>query len=164
MTTTTVDGRLDLPRRSGDRPRTRAHNPHQQLDQIAPAELQEQLWSRMTTLDDVLLGRSGVSLPDTRALHLRPAIAQGPGEAYLAGTEFAHLHGHGDGSLHMCLPEDVVAQAVRQGWAEAHPMARQGYLPGTLVMVYGPRDREELDVVWQLVRISHRFAVRPATA
>ncbi|MFF7944056.1 luciferase family protein [Nocardia gamkensis] len=164
MTTTTVDGRLDLPRRSGDRPRTRAHNPHQQLDQIAPAELQEQLWSRMTTLDGVLLGRSGVSLPDTRALHLRPAIAQGPGEAYLAGTEFAHLHGHGDGSLHMCLPEDVVAQAVRQGWAEAHPMSRQGYLPGTLVMVYGPRDREELDVVWQLVRISHRFAVRPATA
>ncbi|WP_051175857.1 luciferase domain-containing protein [Nocardia exalbida] len=164
MTTTTVDGRLDLPRRSGDRPRTRAHNPHQQLDQIAPAELQEQLWSRMTTLDGVLLGRSGVSLPDTRALHLRPTIAQGPAEAYLAGTEFAHLHGRGDGSLHMCLPEDVVAQAVGQGWAEAHPMARQGYLPGTLVMVYGPRDREELDVVWQLVRISHRFAVRAATA
>ncbi|MEV6255509.1 luciferase family protein [Nocardia sp. NPDC051911] len=164
MTTTTVDGRLDLPRRSGDRPRTRAHNPHQQLDQIAPPELQEELWSRMTTLDDVLLGRSGVSLPDTRALHLRPTIAHGPGEAYLAGTEFAHLHGHGDGSLHMCLPKDTVAQSVRLGWAEAHPMVRRGYLPGTLVMVYGPRDREELDVVWQLVRASHRFARQPATA
>jgi hypothetical protein len=118
----------------------------------------------MTTLDGVLLGRSGVSLPDTRAVHLRPTIAQGPGEAYLAGTEFAHLHGHGDGSLHMSLPKDVVAQAVQQGWAEPHPMARQGYLPETLVMVYGPRDQEELDIVWQLVRISHRFASRPATA
>lgn len=164
MTTTTVDGRLDLPRRSGDRPRTREHNPHQQLSQIAPPELQERLWSRMTTLDGVLLGRSGVSLPDTRALHLRPTIAQGPGGAYLAGTEFAHLHGQGDGSLHMCLPESVVVRTIRQGWAEQHPMARQGYLPGTLVMVYGPRDPEELDIVWQLVRISHHFARRPATA
>ncbi|MBF6229457.1 luciferase family protein [Nocardia abscessus] len=164
MTTTTVAGSLDLPRRCGDRPSTREHNPHQQLSQIAPAELQEELWSRMSGLDDVLLGRSGVSLPDTRAVHLRPTMAQGPDEAYLAGTEFAHLHGHGDGSLHMCLPKDVVAQAVRQGWAEPHPMARQGYLPGTLVMVYGPRDRAELDVVWQLVRISHGFARHAATA
>ncbi|MBF6297107.1 phospholipase [Nocardia amamiensis] len=164
MTTTTVDGRLDLPRRSGDRPRTREHNPHQQLSQIAPPDLQEELWSRMTTLDGVLLGRSGVSLPDTRALHLRPTLAKGPGEAYLAGTEFAHLHGRGDGSLHMCLPNDVVTQTVQQGWAELHPMARQGFLPGTLVMVYGPRDREELEVIWRLVRISHRFARGSATA
>lgn len=164
MTTTTVAGRLDLPRRSGDRPSTREHNPHQQLSQIAPAELQEELWSRMSTLDGVLLGHSGVSLPDTRALHLRPTMAKGPAEAYLAGTEFAHLHGRGDGSLHTCLPEDVVAQAIRQGWAEPHPMTRQGYLPGTVVMVYGPRDRTELDVVWQLVRISHGFARHAATA
>ncbi|WP_159848033.1 luciferase domain-containing protein [Nocardia sp. CY41] len=164
MTTTTPDGRLHLPPRSGDRPRTREHNPHQQLSQTAPPELQEELWSRMTTLDGVLPGRSGVSVPDTRALHLRPTIAHGPAEAYLVGTEFAHLHGHGDGSLHMCLPEDVVAEAVRQCWAEPHPMARQGYLPGTLVMVYGPRDHAELDIVWRLVRISHRFARQPATA
>ncbi|WP_280497771.1 luciferase family protein [Nocardia asiatica] len=162
--TTTLDGRLNLPRRSGDRPRTREHTPHQQLSQISPPDLQEQLWSRMLTLADVLPGRSGVSVPDTRALHLRPAMAHGPREAYLVGSEFAHLHGHGDGSLHMCLPKEVVAQALRQGWAEQHPMARQGYLPGTLVMVYGPRDQEELEVVWQLVRISHRFAHRPATA
>ncbi|WP_280260471.1 luciferase family protein [Nocardia abscessus] len=164
MTTTTVAGGLDLPRRPGDRPSTREHNPHQQLSQIAPAVLQEELWSRMSTLDGVLLGHSGVSLPDTRALHLRPTMAQGPDEAYLAGTEFAHLHGDGDGSLHMCLPKDVVAQAIRLCWAEPHPMARQGYLPGTVVMVYGPRDRTELDVAWQLVRISHGFARHPATA
>ncbi|WP_433632808.1 luciferase family protein [Nocardia sp. CA-120079] len=164
MTTTSVDGRIDLPRRSGDRPRTRAHNPHQQLSQLAPPDLQETLWSRMTTLNGVLLGRSGVSLPDTRALHLRPTIAKGPGEAYLVGTEFAHLHGYDDGSLHMCLPKDIAAEAIAQGWAELHPMARQRFLPETLLMVYGPRDLDELEVIWRLVRISHGFARGAATA
>ncbi|MFE9320557.1 luciferase family protein [Nocardia sp. NPDC052278] len=164
MTTTSVDGRIDLPRRSGDRPHTRAVNPHQQLSQLAPPDLQEALWSRMTTLNGVLLGRSGVSLPDTRALHLRPTIAKGPGEAYLVGTEFAHLHGYDDGSLHICLPKDIAAEAIAQGWAELHPMARQRFLPQTLVMVYGPRDLDELEVIWRLVRISHGFARGAATA
>jgi len=164
MTTTTVDGRVDLPRRSGDRPRAREHNPHQQLSQLAPPDLQETLWSRMTTLTDVLLGRSSVSLSDTRALHLRPTLAKGPREAYLQGTEFAHLHGYADGSLHVCLPKDIAAEAISQGWAELHPLARQQILPATVVMVYGPRDLDELEVIWRLVRISHRFALGSATA
>ncbi|MEV5832083.1 luciferase family protein [Nocardia sp. NPDC052112] len=164
MTATSVDGRIDLPPRSGDRPDTRAHNPHQQLSQLAPPDLQEALWSRMTTLNGVLLGRSGVSLPDTRALHLRPTIAKGPGEAYLVGTEFAHLHGYDDGSLHICLPKDIAAEVITREWAELHPMARQRFLPQTLVMVYGPRDLDELEVVWRLVRISHGFARGAATA
>lgn len=147
--------RLGLPRRNGLRPLTRPHNPHQQLSDNAPPELQEELWARMIALAGTLIGGSRVSLPDTRALHLRPELAHAPRTAYLVGTEFAHLHGPGDGSLHMSLPLEITAEAVEQGWAEPHPMVRAGYLPPTLVMVYGPRDLEELEVIWQLVRISH---------
>ncbi|MCU1648080.1 MAG: phospholipase [Nocardia sp.] len=164
MTTTTVDGQVDLPDRPGERPHTRTRNPHQQLSQLASPDLQETLWSRMMTLNGVLLGRSGVSLPDTRALHLRPTMAKGPGDAFLVGTEFAHLHGRGDGSLHMCLPKDAVTESIARGWAEPHPMARQQFLPASVVMVYGPRDLDELEVIWRLVRISHRFARGSATA
>ncbi|MFI7708864.1 luciferase family protein [Nonomuraea sp. NPDC049480] len=149
---------LELPARSGKRPTTGPEIPHQQLDQTAPAKLQEELWQRMAGLDGVRTGRSGISLPQTRALHLDPARALGPREAFMVGDEFAHLHGASDGSLHVALPPDVVAQAIETGWAEFHPLARRGMIPATHVMVYGPRDEAELETVWHLVEISYAFA------
>lgn len=153
MTTTLV-----LPRRVGERPATRPVNPHQQLDQIAPRAMQAELWRRMAALNGVKTGRSHVSLPDSRALHLDPHRATGPVDAYYAGTEFAHLHGEPDGSLHVTLPVDVVAEAVDKGWAEPHPMVRMGMLPPTHVMLYGPRDAAELDTIWHLVETSYAYA------
>lgn len=148
----------NLPTRSGRRPTTGPEIPHQQLDQTAPAELQEKLWHRMATLEGIRTGRSGISLPQTRALHLHPALALGPREAFMVGSEFAHLHGATDGSLHATLPRDVAAQAIERGWAEFHPLVRPGIIPATHVMIYGPRDEAELETVWQLVEISYAFA------
>jgi len=147
-----------LPQRSGERPSTRLAMPHQQLDQTAPVELQEELWRRMSALEHVRTGRSGVSLPESRALHLDPSVARGPAESYLVGTEFAHLHGAADGSLHAALPAEVAAHAIDKGWAELHPLARDGVLPETMVMLYGPRDEAELDTIWQLLQTSYGFA------
>jgi hypothetical protein len=147
-----------LPRRAGERPRTGPAMPHQQLDQIAPQPLQEELWERMASLEGVRTGRSGVSLPQTRALHLEPTLALGPEEAFMVGTEFAHLHGAFDGSLHMNLPSAAAEEAIEKGWAELHPIAAQGIAPRTLVMVYGPRDDHELETVWRLVEASYAFA------
>lgn len=149
---------LDLPTRAGERPTTGPEIPHQQLDQTAPAALQEELWTRMSALEGVWTGRSGISLPDTRALHLDPALALGPPEAFMVGLEFAHLHGPSDGSLHAILPHDVASQAIQTGWAELHPLARRRALPAAIVMIYGPRDTAELETVWRLVEASYTFA------
>ena len=149
---------LQLPTRAGERPTTGPAIPHQQLDQTAPVKLQEELWQRMTALDGVRAGRSGISLPQSRALHLDRALALGPPEAFMVGDEFVHLHGAFDGSLHASLPPEVAAEAIARGWAEPHPLARRGMIPGMLVMIYGPRDEAELETVWQLVEISYAFA------
>lgn len=37
-------------------------------------------------------------------------------------------------------------------------MARMGLIPLTTMMVYGPRDQEELEVVWGLLQASWAFA------
>lgn len=146
-----------LPIRKGPRPATGPAVPHQQLSQIAPVALQEELWRRMTGLAGVRTGPSGISFPESRALHLaRPGSDP---TAFLVDAEFAHLHGPDDGSLHLCLPLERVADVERAGWGELHPVARAGKRPGTLLMVFGPRDEAELDVVWGLVRESHAFAV-----
>ncbi len=65
---------LTVPRRSGGRPTARPVTPHQQLDQNAPTALQEVLWSKMRALPHVTTGRSVISLPDTRALHLAAGV------------------------------------------------------------------------------------------
>ena len=132
--------------------------PHQQLDQTAPALLQEQLRRRMIALDGVRAGRSGISLPQTRALHLDPELALGLASAFMVGVEFAHLHGASDGSLHVALPPDVAAVAITRGWAEAHSLARRGIIPATHLMIYGPRDEAELETVWRLLEISYEYA------
>lgn len=155
---------VELRHRPGTRPVARPVTPHQQLTQNAPAALQEQLWARMAGLRHVRTGPSTISLPDTRALHLDPHVAAGPSEAFTPrSTEFAHLHGVGDGSLHVCLPEEVAAEAIDKGWAELHPIVRMGLFPPTLVMLYGPRDEAELETVWELVQASHAFALGATT-
>jgi hypothetical protein len=78
--------------------------------------------------------------------------------AFVVEAADVNLHPPDDGSLHMALPPAVAALARRQGWAEPHPMAERGVVPESVVMVYAPRDADELDVVVSLVRESYRYA------
>jgi hypothetical protein len=130
---------LELPQRAGSRPRTTPTNPHTQLDQQpADPRLAEEL--------------------ARRALVLAPGEPAGPAEAFLIGREFAHLHPAPDHSAHAMLPPEVVREAVDAGWAEPHPVARMGLIPETAVMLYAPRDDDELAVVETLIRASRQFA------
>lgn len=74
----------------------------------------------MATLDGTTMGRSGIAAPTSLALHLDADLARGPDDAYLVGTEFAHFHGDGSGSLHMTLPLVVAREPTEREWAEMH--------------------------------------------
>ena len=76
----------------------------------------------------------------------------------MIGREFAHIHPLPDGSLHAALPPETAEEAVNKGWAELHPVARLGYIPENVVMIYAPRDEEELGIVLRLVEESRRYA------
>lgn len=147
-----------LPRRTGEPPQTHNQMPHQQVSQNAPAELQEALFERVAELPGVVVGRSHVSVPGARAFHLEVDAAQAESGAFMAGTEFAHLHPAYDGSLHVVLPEAAARQVIDSGWGEFHPLVAQGLMPPTNVMVFGPRDEDELDAVWRIVRASYEAA------
>ena len=153
-----------LPLREGPRPDTGPAMPHQQLTQNAPPEMQERLLARTSGLAGVTVGSSGVSVPGARAFILDPTVAKGPPEAFMGGTEFAHLHPPHDGSLHLTLPEEAVAEVEGTGWGEMHPRARMGQGPRTSVMVFGPRDELELEVVWGILQASYAFAVGSETS
>src|ERR671913_1714513 len=147
-----------LPNRSGSRPRTTPTNPHTQLEQNPQPEMVEELVRRIFALPDVEVRPSAISVPGARALWLREALSAGPREAFMIGREFAHIHPMPDGSLHAALPPEVAGEAVEKGWAEQHPVARLGYIPENVVMIYAPRDESELEIVLKLVEESRRYA------
>jgi phospholipase/carboxylesterase len=114
--------------------------------------LQERLFERALSLPGVFAAASLVSVPGARALFLEETVATGPQEAFQAGREFAHIHPGYDGSLHLTLPVELAHEVVEKGWGEPHPVSAS-------MMVYGPRDEAELEVVWCLLLASYRFAV-----
>ena len=63
-----------LPARRGTQPGVIGPSPHAQVSQNAPAELQEQLFTRMRALPGVRVGDTLVSVPGARALHLAPEL------------------------------------------------------------------------------------------
>ena len=148
----------DLPPRRGPRPTTTPTNPHTQLDQQPGDHYPRQrLMAELAALD-VVWTESMISVPGAEALTLsRDAVARDP-DAFMIGTEFAHLHPAPDHSLHMVLPPKAARAAIEAGWAERHPMARLGVVSPGAVMVYAPRDAREADIVAKLVATSYAYA------
>lgn len=154
-----MDIATGLPYRRGSRPRTTSEFPHSQLDQqpddLKPLRL---LAERAIALDGVVERPSLVSVPGARALVLAEDQPAGPPLAFMRGREFAHFHPGPDWSLHVALTDSTADLAIERGWAELHLIARTEAFPGSVVMVYGPRDDAEAEVVWALLQASHAFA------
>ena len=155
---------MSLPSRRGPKPTTTPSNPHTQLDQQPEGTEQRRLLAAAVfTLAGVEERPSGISVPGARALWLEDG-ADGPPDAFMIGTEFAHFHPGADQSLHMMLPPALAEDAIEAGWAEQHPVARRGLITPNAVMVYAPRDDAEREVVEGLVRASHAYARGEPTA
>ncbi|OTA62067.1 hypothetical protein K449DRAFT_395427 [Hypoxylon sp. EC38] len=76
--------------------------------------------------------------------------------------EFAHPHG--EGSTHMVLSLVDAAAAIENGWAERHRMSGVGPLmPWGFVMIYAPRDDEELNMWKEFMVASARYALGDGT-
>jgi Family of unknown function (DUF5519) len=146
-----------FPARSGPRPSTTDVNPHTQLDQNAPVELQDQLREYVLSLPGVRAGASNVSVPGAVAFFLddppRPVAVPD-----LFGGEWGHIHPHHDGSLHLILPTPDAERLIELGWAEFHNIVTSGLAPPVVVMVYGPRDEHELAAVKQVVELAYLAA------
>lgn len=147
-----------FPLRSGPRPTTTADEPHEQLDQLGSAELWDELHRRAFALPGVREDRSGYSFPESRALWLDPDLAKGPPDAFIFEQEFAHIHPRPNPSWHLQLPSELAILAISAGWGEIHPVTWFGVCPANSVMLYSPRNAEELEVVWDLVEESYRYA------
>lgn len=130
--------------------------PHSQVDQNSPPEIFAALADWLFGLPKVREGRSRVSLPSSRAAWITEDVSiTNP----LAEREFSHLHMEpGPGSQHLGLPTEDGETVLAQGWGEPHPI--DGLRPGVrYLMVFAPRDVDELEVVKDIVRRVYEWTI-----
>jgi hypothetical protein len=145
------------PRRAGPRPRTTPWAPHVQQDQLAPPAVADALARRVFALPDVEERPGTVAHPAERAIWLRDGVPAASDDAFLGNREIGHFHPW-DRSLHVVLDPALAEAAVAAGWAEVHPVAKAGLAPANRVMLYGPRDEGETDVLFGLIAAAVRRA------
>lgn len=155
---------LNLSTRPGLKPKTTNGTPHMQVEQTAPQDLWERLIRFGGELANVRLGPSGISLPDSIAMLVDDSIYKGGDpNAFMVPNEFAHVHGARDGSMHLCLPHQVLEQVYALGWGEPHPAAGKfGFAP-TIAMVYAPRNETDFATVSELLKVSYDYATGALT-
>lgn len=151
------DRTMVLPKRIGPRPHTTPRTPHIQQDQHGSRGMYATLAKRVFALPDMEEGQSTISDPRSRAFWLKRSMPAGPPNAFLGSREIGHFHPW-DGSVHVMLPPDIARQAIASGWAEVHPVAVAGMAPENLVMVYSPRDEQEVNVIFALLQAAYRYA------
>jgi len=168
---------IELPRRTGSKPTTTNDAPHEQLDQNPPLAIYTLLKDKAFDFPLVDRRPSIISVPGAEALWLTEVPGHSCAEAFgdggrgtvnwlkgscchfMRGNEFAHVHPPYDGSMHMMLPVEQAKEMFAKGWGEAHPLVAPGQMPETTVMVFGPRDAAEVEIVLGLIGVSHQFAL-----
>jgi len=147
-----------FPARPGPPPTIVGVEPQEQIDQIGPAEIWDELARRARELPGVTERDSAISVKGARAFWLDEQLVKGPADSLIIEREFAHIHPRPDSSWHLQLPYDLAMLTVSAGWGEIHPVVWVGDAPANSMMLYSPRTEEELEVIWTLVEESYRYA------
>lgn len=149
-----------LPTRDGVRPKTTDTNPHQQLNQ-QPEDLSfiQQLhdWA-FASFSNIQRRPSQISVPGSVAMWMDANHTCDGCNAFMVGTEFAHFHPNPDYSMHLSLPTNYAQVIITQGWGEWHPLIKRGFLPPNIILMYTPRDAQELEVAKFILKSSYEFA------
>jgi hypothetical protein len=77
--------------------------------------------------------------------------------APVSHAEVGHIH-HFDGSMHIILSPSDTKTVIEAGWGELHGLAGDGPAAKAYMMIYSPRNKEELAVTKQILEAAVRYA------
>lgn len=147
-----------FPERPGPEPTVTTVEPQEQLDQLGPAEVWDELLRRANGLPGVSEHDSVISVKGARAFWLDAEMIKGPKDSLIMETEFAHIHPRPDSSWHLQLPYELAVLAVSAGWGRIHTVVWLGDAPANSMLLYSPRNEQEMELVWSLVEEAYRYA------
>ncbi len=146
-----------LEQRRGAAPITGEQPPQLQFSGTSPREIYQAMaaWF-FTSFDHTREEPIRISVPSSRALWLDERIDADP-EAFMpspGSREFTHLHK--DGSLHLVLSERDEGEVTAKEWGLHHPWKNAGV---NEILVYAPRDLEEVELLKPVIEASYKFAM-----
>ena len=146
----------ELRDRAGERPDTSKEGPHAQLTQNASPSVWGEFVAKAFAIEGITQGHSTVSMADSMAgLLLDLPKEHGAWSLAVEGrVEPFHIHGVKDTSIHAVLPPARAKEVCNKGWGEPHTYADFE----TQIMIYAPRNEEEIDVIVGLLEESVLFA------
>jgi hypothetical protein len=93
------------------------------------------------------------------SIRLQEIAATNDSSPFISGTEFARVL-LATPTIILVLPLACARWAIVKGWAEPHYLHSFGLMPAGTVIVYTPRNREELEVCYSLFFESYYFACK----
>ena len=156
-TTLASIGSAGLPARKGQRPQTIRGPLHIQCNGYGDSKYLNQLVGQVLTWPHIESTPTPVSPPDTIRIRLAEMEATDKPSALLTAREFGRVL-LGAPTIYLALPLVSAHWAIVRGWAEPHYLASFGLMPAGAVVVYTPRDEQELGVCYLLFSESYRFA------
>ena len=146
-----------LPARKGKRPQTIRGPLHIQCNGYGDSRYVNQLVNQLLTWPHIESSPSPDSPPDTIRIRLAEMAATNEPSAFLTAREFGRVLLRAP-TIYLALPLVCAHWAIVRGWAEPHYLASFGLMPAGAVVVYTPRDEQELAVCSFLFSQSYRFA------
>ena len=147
----------DLPARKGPRPQTIRGPLHIQCNGYGDSRYVNQLVDQVLTWPHIESSAPPVSPPDTIRIRLAEIAVRNEPSAFLAAREFGRFLLRAP-TIYLALPLVCAHWAIVRGWAEPHYLSSFGLMPAGAVVVYSPRDEQELGVCYFLFSESYRFA------
>ena len=154
--------KFSLPIRQGSPPKVGEQPPQLQFSDQSPEEIKSALkeWA-YSSIPNIREHDTLISVKSTRAMWLDETIEPAHADVFMppqGSREFCHFHF--DGSLHAVVSHEVEEEIIKSGWGLRHPWHDRGVKE---IMIYAPRDEEELAITKQLVIQSYQYATGDTT-
>jgi hypothetical protein len=138
-----------LPARKGSRSKTMIGPLHIQSNGHGDPKYLKQLVDDVLTWPYIESTPSLVRPPDTIPILLEEKATTSNSSAFISAREFARVL-LGAPTICMALPLECAHWAIVRGWAEPHYLRSFGLMPPGAVLVYTPKNPEELAVCYSL--------------
>jgi len=148
-----------LPVRKGARPKTIIGPLHIQCNGHGDPKYLKQLVDDVLTWPYVEHTPRTASPSDTIFIRLEEVATSSDSSAFISAREFARVL-LGSPTIYLALPLVSAHWAILRGWAEPHYLRSFGLMPAGTVLVYTPKNREELAVCYSLFAEAYYFACK----
>ena len=147
-----------IPMRKGRRPTTISGPFHIQCDEYGDPQLLLELVAKAVTWPGVEVDPSAFAGADYISMRLSAEAATDNSSAFIFKRDFAGIVSAAP-TIYLRLPLYCAHWAILNGWAEPHFSSTNGLMPPGVMIIYPPRDEQELLVCEWLLKISYTFSL-----